>query len=121
MERGTRRGRSCARGRAGDGRLGAGFLAHPKNRRCARQLRTGALSTEDYYREMLRVVYRLLFLFVAEDRDLLAPPDADEAARERYREDYSTERLRRLAERRVGGRHPDLGAGSAGHGLPWKR
>lgn len=61
-----------------------------------------------YYRQLLRLVYRLLFLFVAEDRDLLLRPDADPQARERYERFYSLSRLRLLAEKRVGTRHADL-------------
>ena len=33
-------------------------------------LRNGELQAHDYYRELLRLVYRLLFLFAAEDRGL---------------------------------------------------
>ena len=51
-------------------------------------------STQDYYRQLLRLVYRLLFLFVAEDRDLLLRPDADATARARYRRFYSPPALR---------------------------
>jgi hypothetical protein len=89
--------------------LGHGFLAHPANRELRLALREGRLSTQDYYRQLLRLVYRLLF--VAEDRDLLAPPATDPAARARYADHYSTARLRRLAQRRRGGRHGDLWRG----------
>ncbi len=88
--------------------LGRGFLAHPANQGLRDRLRAGKLDAQDYYRQLLRLVYRLLFLFVAEDRDLLFDPKADEAARERYRRFYSTARLRRQAERLRGGRHADL-------------
>jgi len=88
--------------------LGRGFLAHPANGDLREALRSGDLASQDYYRELLRVVYRLLFLFVAEDRDLLADPRSDPAAYERYRRFYSTERLRRLAGLRRGSKHPDL-------------
>lgn len=88
--------------------LGRGFLADPANGSLRDSLRSGSLTTQDYYRELLRLVYRLLFLFVAEDRDLLLLPDADPAARARYQRFYSTQRLRRLAERRRGGKHADL-------------
>ena len=60
--------------------LGRGFLAHPRNDRLREKLQSGQLNTQDYYRQLLRIVYRLLFLFVAEDRGLLHPSDADEAA-----------------------------------------
>src|SRR2546425_2379330 len=88
--------------------LGRGFLAHASNHTLVARLRTGALSTQDYYRQLLRLVYRLLFLFVAEDRDLLLRPEADTQARERYERFYSLSRLRLLAEKRVGTRHADL-------------
>jgi hypothetical protein len=88
--------------------LGRGFLAHPANADLRERLRTGTLDTQDYYRQALRLVYRLIFLFVAEERGLLLDPQADEAARERYSRYYAAGRLRRLAERRLGGRHADL-------------
>ena len=53
-------------------------------------------------------MYRLLFLFVAEDRQLLFDPSADSDARERYERYYSTRRLRDMAQRRRGTRHADL-------------
>lgn len=88
--------------------LGRGFLAHKGNQALRQNLQSGELSTADYYRQLLRMVYRLLFLFVAEDRDLLLLPEADAAARLRYDQFYSVARLRRLAEKRRGGPHPDL-------------
>ena len=51
--------------------LGRGFLKHPANRSLLEKLRAGTLDRQDYYRQVLRVVYRLIFLFVAEARDLL--------------------------------------------------
>jgi hypothetical protein len=87
--------------------LGAGFLAHPANHELHTALRAGTLEPQDYYRQLLRLVYRLLFLFVAEDRDALLDPAADKIARERYSVHYSTQRLRSLAQRRRGGRQHD--------------
>ena len=57
---------------------------------------------------MLRLVYRLLFCFVAEDRGLLLDPSAEETSRARYTAWFSTSRLRRIATRRRGTRHSDL-------------
>ncbi len=88
--------------------LGSGFLAHSSNRALRERLRSGELDTRDYYRQVLRMVYRLIVLFVAEDREVLFHPQADETARHRYIAYYSTERLRRLAEQRIGTRHADL-------------
>lgn len=106
--------------------LGAGFLAQRDNAALREALRSGTLTTQDYYRQLLRLVYRLLFLFVAEDRDLLLRPDADATTRDRYRRFYSTARLRALAARRRGTAHDDLWAGlrlvmaalGADHGEP---
>ncbi len=91
--------------------LGGGFLAHPANSLLREKLRSGALGQQDYYRQVLRLVYRLIVLFVAEDREILFHPDAGEIERERYSKYYSTGRLRQLAEQRVGTRHADLFAG----------
>src|SRR6266536_929649 len=91
--------------------LGGGFLAHPANSLLREKLRSGALGQQDYYRQVLRLVYRLIVLFVAEDREILFHPDSSEIVRERYSRYYSTARLRRLAEQRVGTRHADLFAG----------
>ncbi|GIK76111.1 MAG: hypothetical protein BroJett021_50990 [Chloroflexota bacterium] len=88
--------------------LGLGFLEYPANHALRDKLTGGELSAQDYYRQLLRMVYRLLFLFVAEDRNLLLNPAADTPARERYIHYYSTQRLRRMAETFKGTRHPDL-------------
>ncbi|MBX5458138.1 MAG: N-6 DNA methylase, partial [Thermogemmatispora sp.] len=88
--------------------LGRGFLAHPANHALRERLRSGELSATGYYQQLLRLVYRLIVLFVAEDRDVLLRPDAAEAARQRYMDYYSTARLRRLARSRLGTRHSDL-------------
>jgi hypothetical protein len=87
--------------------LGRGFL-NPRNVELIRWLRDREPHAQEYYRQLLRVVYRLLFLFVAEDRGLLLSPSASEAARERYTRFYSTARLRRIAEQTRGTPHTDL-------------
>lgn len=89
--------------------LGQGFIGHPYNDRLRQNLQeSGELSKEDFYRQLLRVVYRLIFLFVAEDRELLHPPGASEHACELYDRFYSTRRLRELALRIRGSKHSDL-------------
>lgn len=97
--------------------LGSGFLAHRRNHNLKDKLRSGLLDKQDYYRQLLRIIYRLLFLFVAEDRtdetnrSLLFNPHASEEASDRYTRFYSTKKLRTLAERRHGSPHSDLYAG----------
>lgn len=87
--------------------LGVGFLEHPANGALRDKLRDGTLDTQNYYRQLLRIIYRLLFMFVAEDRDLLLDRGASDAARERYKSYYSTQRLREMAAGFVGTRHSD--------------
>ena len=88
--------------------LGGGFLAHPGNIALRERLRDGQLTAEDYHRQVLRLVYRLVFLLVAEDRDLLHPPEATGRARDMYTHYYSAGRIRDQARRHRGGHHGDL-------------
>jgi hypothetical protein len=98
--------------------LGAGLVSRRANAALREKLRAGQLSTQEFYRQVLRVVYRMLFLFVAEDRGLLHPPlpkdpvEAEAAlrARRRYRDFYSISRLRRFTLNRAGTPHSDLWA-----------
>ena len=83
--------------------LGTGFLRHPANHRLREDL-----DADLFKRALLRLVYRLLFWFVAEDRDVLLHPDADQTARTRYQKYYSARRLRASALRRIGTSHGDL-------------
>jgi len=80
-------------------RLGTGFLRAPGSAALREALDTGALNVEMFRRELLRLAYRLLFLFVAEERDLLHAPEADAAARRRYAAGYSLRRLTRRSRR----------------------
>ncbi|MHB1317746.1 MAG: Eco57I restriction-modification methylase domain-containing protein [Anaerolineae bacterium] len=102
--------------------LGRGFLASrsgaPLNPALVRRLKDGSLITLAYYQQVLRLVYRLIFLFVAEDRGLLLRPDATPDARRIYDEYYSTARLRRLAVASRGTAHTD---GFAGLGVVWRQ
>ena len=110
--------------------LGTGFIRHPANRPLVEALRDGTLSTAQYHRALLRLAYRLLFCFVAEDRDALLHPDAVRQAHDRYTQYFSTARLRRLSRTRSGSPHTDLwqaqalvlralgGDGHPGLGLP---
>ncbi|MCP5056571.1 MAG: N-6 DNA methylase [bacterium] len=93
--------------------FGTGFLAHKANTRLKAALESGELDSQEYYRQILRLVYRLIFLFVAEERDALLDPNATEEARERYRRYYATRRIRDLADKRRGSAHGDLWRGIA--------
>lgn len=96
--------------------LGEGFTGHARNLRLRESLRTGKLTPADFHGQLLRVVYRLIFLFVAEDRvidgqPLLHPRDPSDAAslaRQRFAVHYGTRRLREMASKIKGSRHGDL-------------
>ena len=78
--------------------LGTGFLQHPKNQDLRDKIASGELTDKDFYRQLLLLIYRFLFLMVAESRNILLIGEDVEKARI-YNEFYSIERLRRLAER----------------------
>jgi hypothetical protein len=88
--------------------FGTGFLRHPANKSLCERLENDELELRDYHRALLRLVYRLVFCFVAEDRGLILRPDAEPVAVDRYHDYFSTRRLRRVAQRRHGTRHADL-------------
>lgn len=105
--------------------LGNGFLAYQDNITLRGHLASAHDADRDLHRALLRIAYRLIVLFVAEDRGLLHTEDVPSAARERYAEYFSTARLRHLAGRHAGGRHTDLWDAHqivtdalAGEGLP---
>ncbi|MBX6330735.1 MAG: N-6 DNA methylase, partial [Gemmatimonadaceae bacterium] len=92
--------------------LGNGFLQHPANEALRARLQSGALDPAGYQQQLLRLVYRLIFLLVAEERGLLHPETSDPAARDLYRDGYSLGRLRqRAARRRTYDRHEDVWIG----------
>jgi methylase of polypeptide subunit release factors len=80
--------------------FGNGFLSHPANLELHTAVANGTLLPEDYYKDLLRLIYRLLFLMVIEERDLVFPAQAKSNQREIYRRYYSVQRLRILSERR---------------------
>ncbi|SFE23130.1 Methyltransferase domain-containing protein [Actinopolyspora alba] len=92
--------------------LGTGFLRHPANTALRENV-----DPQELHRALLRLVYRLLFVFVVEDREVLHPrrtaateegKHAEELARERYAAYFSTAKLRAHARRRRGSTHDDL-------------
>jgi hypothetical protein len=78
--------------------LGSGFLV--ANQGLREKLAAHAISLTEWFNELLRLVYRLIFLMVAEDRNLLHPPQAGAEERRLYAEGYSLAMLRAQAARR---------------------
>jgi len=92
--------------------LGTGFLVHPRNVALRQRIESGELSTVSFFEQLLRLIYRLIFLATIEDRDLIFTQNADDIAKARYREGYSLRRLRELAsKRRSYDKHTDLWQG----------
>jgi hypothetical protein len=78
--------------------LGQGFLdANPDLRA---KLDNETLSMQVWFEQLLRVVYRLIFLAVAEDRDLLLSPSTAPAVRSLYLDGYGFAHLRDRSARR---------------------
>lgn len=89
--------------------LGTGFLAHSANDELRHRLEAGELSTQAYFEQLLRLIYRFIFLATIEDRELVFTPEASAEAKARYLSGYSLARLRQLAARRRSyDRHADL-------------
>jgi hypothetical protein len=77
--------------------LGSGFLeANPD---LAVKLKSGEVNLTVWFNELLRLVYRLIFLMVAEDRNLLHPAKSKAEARALYAEGYSLAALRKQCYR----------------------
>ena len=94
------------------GTLGTGFLTHPANSALRDSLADGTVRLSDVHAALLRTVYRLLFWAVVEDRDALLTPNATSEQRARYRDYFSSARLRDLALKRHGTGHDDLWQGA---------
>jgi hypothetical protein len=88
--------------------IGQGFIENPANGAVRQALTDGALSGHAYFEQLLRVIYRLIFIFAAEDRGLLHPAGTSDQARRVYAEGYSLARLRERSMRRTAwDRHAD--------------
>jgi hypothetical protein len=80
--------------------FGEGFLSNKKNEALHTAIRNGTLGADEYYKSLLRLIYRLLFLMVIEERDLIFPAKTSRAQRDVYAKYYSVQRLRNLSEKR---------------------
>lgn len=84
--------------------LGNGFLQHPQNESLREALLNKKITPKQYYDQLRRLVYRLLFLLVTEERDLIYEPEdkSEETAKKKsiYLKYYSIARLRKLSQNR---------------------
>lgn len=74
--------------------FGTGFITNPANQSLRTAIKDGELSTDQFFQELLRLIYRFLFLFTTEDRNILLDPEADESSKQLYLDGYSTTVLR---------------------------
>ena len=98
--------------------LGNGLLEHSDNDELREKISQNLLTAREFYHQLLRLIYRLLFLMVTEERDLVYPetqhettgPDPEDLLngnkwptrkqKEIYYNYYSVARLRRLSQKR---------------------
>lgn len=71
-------------------RFGNGFLQHPKNAAFRTKVKQKEIVPFEYYQQLLRLIYRFLFLMVSEERGLISDNKL-------YRQHYSITRIRNLA------------------------
>ena len=95
--------------------LGTGFIQHPANEALRIDLLEGRLSKDAYFQQLLRLVYRFIFLFTVEERGVLHTDDDSKeaiAARRVYAEGYALARLRdRCLRRRSRNQFDDIWSG----------
>nr|MBP7497852.1 restriction endonuclease [Bacteroidales bacterium] len=82
--------------------LANGFVNHPDNSELRAAISKGNFDSDEYYRQQLRIIYRLLFLFVIEERNLVYAESKEPQTKrfnQIYYKHYSLLRLRKLAKR----------------------
>jgi len=80
--------------------LGSGFLVHPENQVLRHHVASGQIRSDAFFNYLLRLIYRLLFLMVIEERGLVFPKGTPTKNSTIYFQHYSVQRLRRLANTR---------------------
>src|SRR5690606_24254947 len=89
--------------------LGQGFLSHSENAALRAELQNGTLSVKDYFNQLLRLVFRLIFLLTVQERGFLHPAGTSDATKALYAIGYGIRRLReRSVKRSAHDRFSDL-------------
>lgn len=84
--------------------LGNGFVSNNKNQALLEQIANHSISAKAYYSDILKLVYRILFLNVIEERGLIYAEDLTEEQRrhkEIYEKYYSVNRLVGLVNNKI--------------------
>lgn len=81
--------------------LADGFLNNRNNEELRKQIEENQLDAEKLYQYLLRFIYRVLFLMVIEERDIVYPENGKENKyyKDIYYDNYSISRLRKLSEK----------------------
>jgi hypothetical protein len=82
--------------------LANGFVNHPENKNLRDLIAANNFNTDEYYKQMLRIIYRVLYLFVIEERNLVYAESKEKETKrfnQIYFKYYSLLRLRKLAKR----------------------
>ena len=79
--------------------LGEGFLAHSDNVQLRKIVEEENIDALKFYEYLLKLIYRLLFLMVIEERDLVYPKGCNKTRRQIYYSYYSLANLRQLSEK----------------------
>ena len=79
--------------------FGKGFLAHSDNNELRDLALDNRINAHELYEYLLKLIYRLLFLMVIEERDLVYPKGCDKEKRQIYYSYYSVAGMRRLSEK----------------------
>lgn len=95
--------------------IGNAALTNPANNALREALASGKLTAEVFNKELMHLIYRILFLFIIEDRNLVYDGDSDQIMRwkEIYSRYYAASRFRALSELSYvrDGRHSDMWEG----------
>jgi len=70
-----------------------------KNSALITKIENGEVTAQELHHALLRLIYRLLFLMVIEERNLIHTNDVSESKRSIYFDHYSIARLRRMADK----------------------
>lgn len=79
--------------------IGNGFLNNPDNNHLRELIDAQQISADQYHKYLLRVVYRLLFVMVIEERGLIYPEKTSSKLKSVYYQYYSIGKIRRLCEK----------------------
>lgn len=95
--------------------IGNAALTNPANNAMREALASGELTAEAFNKELMHFIYRILFLFIIEDRNLVYDGESEQIMRwkEIYSRYYAASRFRALSELSYvrDGRHSDMWEG----------